>query len=107
MLTYADVYWRIGPLPAGLPGPNPDEMVNMLNSIMIPPRFYKPPSTMSVGANLIPGTATAAANKNQGGRHGGNKRGKRDDDDAQVGCVCACAWVWVWVRVRVRVRVCL
>jgi hypothetical protein len=61
-------------------------MVNMLNQMMIPPRFYKPPSTMSVGANLIPGTATGSSNKNQGGRHGGgggNKRGKRDDDDAQ------------------------
>jgi len=80
-----------GPLPAGLPGPNPEEMVNMLNQIMIPPRFYNPPQTMSVGANLIPGSATGGGNKNQGGRHsgGGAKRSKRDDDDTKVVPFCA------------------
>lgn len=101
-----------GILPAGLPGPNPEEMVNMLNQIMIPPRFYNPPQTMSVGANLIPGSATGGGNKNQGGRHsgGGAKRSKRDDDDTKVVPFFAllhkkCAYIYTCMKIDLHIYI--
>lgn len=57
--------------------------VNSLIQMMIPPRFYKPPSTMSVGAsNLIPGSGASNHGGGGGRRDGGGKRNRKGDDES-------------------------
>jgi hypothetical protein len=73
-----------GPLPQGMPGPSPDDMINLLNHMMIPPQFYTPPATMRVGTGANKSSSgPSSGNGRHGGRQGG-KRGKRDDDDSPV-----------------------
>ena len=72
-----------GPLPQGMPGPSPDDMINLLNHMMIPPQFYTPPATMRVGTGANKSSSGPSGNGRHGGRQGG-KRGKRDDDDSPV-----------------------
>eukprot|EP00293_Proteomonas_sulcata_P000262 CAMPEP_0184324028 /NCGR_PEP_ID=MMETSP1049-20130417/133262_1 /TAXON_ID=77928 /ORGANISM="Proteomonas sulcata, Strain CCMP704" /LENGTH=404 /DNA_ID=CAMNT_0026645681 /DNA_START=122 /DNA_END=1336 /DNA_ORIENTATION=- len=57
-----------GPIPNA---PNADEVLNMIHAMIIPPRFYKPPSTMAIGrSGFIPGTSMG----------GPGKRGREDED---------------------------
>ena len=98
-----------GPLPQGMPGPSPDDMINLLNQMMIPPQFYTPPSTMRVVSSKPAGSS--GGHGRQGGRSG--KRGKRDDDDVLALCfplpqalahhicpACACCVLTCCVAVR-------
>ncbi|KAJ1485061.1 hypothetical protein T484DRAFT_2464210 [Baffinella frigidus] len=74
--------------------PNPDEILSMIHQMIIPGRFYKPPTTMSVTGSLIPGSApvppppppgrppgsgapgTGGGGVSEGTGRGGGKRGR-------------------------------